>query len=163
MTLHTTLSASESWRAAWIFFATPASHARVVVAAKNFVTVYFLGAYVAALAAFWSWFYERVWHAAVHALVLGALAHLLLQFAVIARPSLPFAAEPHKAQRSATTFMLFLAGGVVAGVFPFLLAVIYRSAFATAGMIVVLALATAAIEYALRLRVDEAIGEMEFR
>jgi hypothetical protein len=64
MTLHTALAASESWRAAWIFFAAPVSHARIVVAAKNFVTVYFLGTYVIALAAFWSWFFDRVWHAA---------------------------------------------------------------------------------------------------
>jgi hypothetical protein len=163
MTLHTTLAASESWRAAWIFFATPASHARVVVAAKNFVTVYFLGAYVAALAAFWSWFYERVWHAAVHALMLGALAHLLLQLAVIARPALPFAAEPHKAQRSVTTFVLFFVGAILAGVFPFVLTRVYRSGAATVGLIVFLAFITAAIEYALRLRVDEAIGELEFR
>jgi hypothetical protein len=163
MTLHTALAASESWRAAWIFFATPASHARIVVASKNFVTFYFLGTYVIALTAFWSWFYERLWHAAVHALILGALAHLLLQLAVITRPSLPFAAEPHKAQRSATTFALFLAGGIVAGVFPFLLLIIYRSAVITAATVVFLLLVTAAVEYALRLRVDEAIGELEFR
>src|SRR5260221_14609303 len=58
MTLHTALTASESWRAAGVFFATPASHARIVVAAKNFVTVYFLGAYIVALAGFWSWFFH---------------------------------------------------------------------------------------------------------
>jgi ABC-2 type transport system permease protein len=163
MTLHTALAASESWRAAWIFFATPASHARIVVAAKNFVTVYFLGAYVLLLAAFWSWFYERVWHAVVHALILGMLAHLLLQLAVITRPSLPFAAEPHKAQRSATMFAVFLVGGLVAGIFPGLLTIVYRSAAATAGTIGFLAVVTVAVEYALRLRVDEAIGQMEFR
>lgn len=163
MTLHASLATSESWRAAWIFFATPASHARIVVAAKNFVTIYFLGAYVVALAALWSWFYVRVWHAALHALILGALAHLLLQLAVIARPSLPFAAEPHKAQRSASTFALFFVGAVVAGVFPFVLTLVYASPLATAGTVVFLALVTAAVEVALRLRVDEAIGEMEFR
>jgi hypothetical protein len=163
MTLHSALTSSESWRAAWIFFATPASHARIVVAAKNFVTVYFLGTYVVALAAFWSWFFEKVWHAAVHALLMGALAHLLLQLAVITRPALPFAAEPHKAQRSGALLLLFIAGGVVAGLFPFLLTFVYRSPVTTIGMIVFLAAVTAAVEWALRLRVDEAIGELEFR
>ena len=163
MTLHTALAASESWRAAWVFFATPASHARIVVAAKNFVTVYFLGSYVVALAALWSWFFDRVWHAAIHALLLGAIAHLLLQLTVIMRPTLPFATEPRQAQRAGSMFLLFLAGGVVAGVFPFLLRFIYRSAAATAGLCVVLAAVTIAIEYALRLRVDEAIGALEFR
>src|SRR6185436_17207541 len=163
ITLHAALSASESWRAAWIFFATPASHARIVVAAKNFVTFYFLGSYLIVLAAFWSWFFERVWHAAIHALILGVLAHLLLQLAVITRPSLPFAAEPHKAQRSASTFALFIVGGVVAGVFPSLLAIIYRSAVITVATVIFLMLITAAVEYALRLRVDEVIGDLEFR
>jgi hypothetical protein len=163
MTLHTALAASESWRAAWIFFATPASHARVVVAAKNFVSVYFLGVYVLALAAFWSYFFDRIWHAVLHAALLGALAHILLQLAVITKPALPFAAEPHKAQRSSSTFLLFVAGGLIAGVFPFLLTMIYRSAAATVTLCVFLVAATAAIEYALRLRVDEAIGELEFR
>jgi hypothetical protein len=163
MTLHGALAGSESWRAAWIFFASPASHARIVVAAKNFVTVYFIGTYVLALALFWSWFFDRLWHAAVHALMLGALAHILLQLTVIARPSLPFAAEPHKAQRSAPMLLLFLAGGVVAGLFPFLLMVVYRTATTTIGTVLFLAIVTAVIEYALRLRVDEAIGELEFR
>lgn len=163
MTLHTALAASESWRAAWIFFATPASPARVVVAAKNFVTVYFLGAYVLALAAFWSYFFDRVWHAVIHAIVLGSLAHILLQLAVIVRPALPFAVEPRKAQRSASTFLLFLAGGVVAGGFPLVLRVIYRSPVAIATMCVLLVIVTAAIEFALRLRVNEAIGELEFQ
>jgi hypothetical protein len=163
MTLHTALAASESWRAAWIFFATPSSHARVVVAAKNFVSVYFLGTYVLALAVFWSYFYERVWHALLHALMLGGLAHILLQLAVIARPALPFAAEPHKAQRSSSTFLLFLVAGIVAGVFPSLLSIVYQSAVATVLTCVVLLGVTIAIEYALRLRVEEVTGDLEFR
>jgi hypothetical protein len=163
MTLHTALAASESWRAAWIFFATPASHARIVVAAKNFVTVYFLGAYVLALALLWSYLFDKVWHAVVHALVLGLLAHLLLQLTVITRPMLPFATEPHKAQRGARTFLLFVAGGMIAGIFPGLLRQIYGSSLATAGMCTILIATTAAVEYVLRLRVDEAIGELEFR
>jgi hypothetical protein len=163
MTLHAALAASESWRAAWIFFAAPASHARLVVATKNFVTLYFLGAYVAALAAFWSYFFDRVWHAVLHALVLGALAHILLQLTVITRPFLPFSTEPHKAQRSVNMFVLFVVGGVISGVVPMLLPIVYRTGGATIGLCLLLVAITAAIEYALRLRVDEAIGDLEFR
>src|SRR4026209_772534 len=97
MTLHAALTVSESWRAAWIFFSTPASHARIVVAAKNFVALYFLGGYVVVLAAFWGSFSDAVWHAGVPALFPGLLAHLLLQLNVIVKPALPFAAEPRKA------------------------------------------------------------------
>ena len=112
------MTVSESWRAAWIFFASPASHARIVVAAKNFITVYFLGAYLLVLAAFWSYFFDRIWHAVVHALFAGLLAHLLLQLMVMVKPTLPFAAEPRKAERSAGMFGLFFVGSIAAGFSP---------------------------------------------
>jgi hypothetical protein len=163
MTLHAALTASESWRAAWIFFASPASHARIVVAAKNFVAMYFVGAYVLVLGALWSYFFERIWHAAVHALIAGLLAHLLLQLHVIVKPALPFAAEPRKAERSATLFGIILLGSIAAGVAPSVLSVVYRSMLATATVLALLVATTAGVEYALRLRVDEAIGVLEFR
>jgi hypothetical protein len=154
---------SESWRAAWIFFATPASHARIVVAAKNFVAIYFLGSYLFALALLWSYFFDRVWHAAVHALFAGLLAHLLLQLAVIVKPALPFAAEPRKGERSAAMFWVILLGSLVAGIFPYLLPLIYRDAIVTVVALGFMVAVTLGIEYALRLRVAEAIGELEFR
>jgi hypothetical protein len=163
MTLHAALTVSESWRAAWIFFATPASHAQIVVAAKNFVTVYFLGVYLIVLAVFWSFFFDRVWHAIVHALFAGLLAHMLLQLAVMVKPALPFAAEPRKAERSSAMFIVFIAGGIAAGVFPFLLSIVYRSVPLTFGVLVFVMAVTVAIEYALRLRIAEAIGDLEFR
>jgi hypothetical protein len=163
MTLYAALTASESWRAAWIFFASPASHARIVVAAKNFVSIYFLGGYLIVLAAFWSFFFARTWHAAVHALFAGLLAHLVLQLMVMVKPALPFAAEPRKAERSAAMFVVGVGGVFVGMVFPWILREVYRSlplTFAVLGFMLAL---TAVIEYALRLRVDEAIGDLEFR
>jgi len=163
MTLHAALTISESWRAAWIFFATPASHARIVVAAKNFVSIYFLGGYLVALAALWSFFFTRVWHAVVHALFAGLLAHLLLQVMVMVKPTLPFAAEPRKAERSSALFGVLFVGMIVASLFPVLLRLIYASVTLTLGVLGFMVAVTAAIEYALRLRVDEAIGALEFR
>jgi hypothetical protein len=163
MTLHAALNTSESWRAAWIFFATPASAARVIVAAKNFVAFYFLGSYVAVLTTIWTWFFGNIWHAAVHALFAGLVAHLLLQLTVIAKPALPFAAEPRKAERSNRVMWILAIGSVAAGVLPALLPFVYRSALLTVAALTLTLGATAALEYALRLRVDEAIGELEFR
>ena len=163
MTLHAALTVSESWRAAWIFFATPVSHARIVVAAKNFVTVYFLGGYLVVLAAVWSYYFDRVWHALVHALFAGMLAHILLQLTVIVKPALPFATEPRKAERSSMLFGVILVASVIAGIFPFALTVVYRNGAVTAAALLLMLAMTAAIEYALRLRVAEAIGDLEFR
>jgi len=163
MTLQASLTISESWRAAWIFFATPASPARVVVAAKNFVSLYFLGSYLLVLAAVWSYFFEHVWHAVVHAVFAGLLAHLLLQLTVIVKPALPFAAEPRKGERSAAMFWLILVGSMAAGTFPYVLPVVYRSALATALALGLMIATTIGVEYALRLRVNEAIGDLEFQ
>jgi hypothetical protein len=163
ITLHAALSVSESWRAAWIFFATPVSHARVVVAAKNFVAVYFLGSYLLVLIAVWSYYFDTVWHAVVHAAFAGLLAHALLQLAVIVKPALPFASEPRKGERSAMMIGVILLGSIVAGLFPVLLPLVYRHTALTVLAMGFLLAVTAGIEYALRLRVAEAIGNLEFR
>ena len=163
ITLHAALSVSESWRAAWIFFATPVSHARIVVAAKNFVAVYFLGSYLLVLIAVWSYYFDSVWHAVVHAAFAGLLAHALLQLAVIVKPALPFATEPRKAEGSAMIIGVIAIGSFVAGIFPFLLPLVYRHTALTVVAMCFLLAVTAGIEYALRLRVAEAIGNLEFR
>jgi hypothetical protein len=163
MTLHAALTVSESWRAGWIFFSTPVSHARVVVAAKNFVAVYFLGGYLAVLAAVWSYYFDRVWHALVHAVFAGLMAHVLLQLTVIVKPALPFSTEPRKAERSSMMFGVLLAGSVMAGAFPFVLMFVYQSTSATLVTLLLMVGLTAAIEYALRLRVTETIAGLEFR
>ncbi len=163
MTLHASLRVSDSWRAAWIFFASPADPARLIVAGKNFVSVWFIGSYLLALAIFWSFFYDRVWHAFLHAVVVGLLAHLLLQAAVILRPEVPFAAEPRHAERTSQLWVLFLIGGIIGGLIPIALPLVYASTTWIVGTPALLLGVTAAMEYAVRLRARDAVMEMEFR
>jgi hypothetical protein len=163
MTLHASLRVSDSWRAAWIFYATPADPARLIVAAKNFVSVWFIGSYLVGLAIFWSLFYDRVWHAVVHALVIGLLAHLLLQAAVILRPEIPFAAEPRHGERTGQLWLLVLVGSFLAGLVPVVLPFVYERGTWTIAMVALLGGVSGGLEYALRLRAREAVMEMEFR
>jgi hypothetical protein len=163
MTLHASLQYSDSWRAAWIFFATPASPARLIVAAKNFVAIWFLGGYLLLLAAIWSYSYERIWHAFFHAAIIGLLAHMLLQLTVMLRPALPFAAEPRRVERSARLYGVLFFGSLIAAIVPTFLPLVYARPPLTSIVVIVLLGSTAALEYALRLRVAEAIGELEFR
>jgi hypothetical protein len=162
MTIQSSIASSDSWRAAWIFFATPADPARLIVAAKNFVAVWFLGGYLLLLAIVWSFFFERIWHAAVHALVIWLIAHLLLQAATIARPALPFASEPRQAQRTSQLFGLFIVGGIAAGFLPLLLPFVYAGAVRTMTFVAFVLGVTTVTEYALRLRAREAVLDMEF-
>lgn len=163
MTLQAGLQYSDSWRAAWIFFATPASAARLIVAAKNFVAVWFLGGYLLLLAGIWSYYYERVWHAFFHAAVIGLLAHMLLQLAVMSKPALPFASESRKVDRSAGVYTAFFFGSLIASIIPVFLPLVYARPPLTAAVVLLMLFVTVALEYTLRLRVAEAIGDLEFR
>ena len=163
MTLHSSLQYSDGWRAAWIFFATPASAARLIVAAKNFVAQWFLGGYLLLLAGIWSFYYERVWHAFFHAAMIGLLAHMLLQLAVLIRPALPFASEPRRAERTSSLYVIFLFGSLLAAIVPMFLPLVYERPPILAAVVAVMVTLTVALEFALRLRVNEAIGDLEFR
>jgi hypothetical protein len=163
MTLHSALMASDSWRAAWIFFTTPADPARLIAAAKNFVAVWFLGGYLALLGLVWIFVYEAAWHAIAHAAMVWLVAHMLLQGAVIVHPALPFASEPLRAQRSAQLFWLFLLGGLAANLLPAVLPAVYAKISSTGIFFLLLAAATVALEYLLRRRARRAMLELEFR
>jgi drug/metabolite transporter (DMT)-like permease len=125
--------------------------------------VWFLGSYLLLLAAIWSYYYERIWHAFFHAAVIGLLAHMLLQVAVMMRPSLPFAAEPRKVERSARLYGVLFFGSMIAAVIPTFLPFVYVSASLTAMVVALMVAITAALEYTLRLRITEAIDDLEFR
>jgi hypothetical protein len=163
MTLHGSLLYSDSWRSAWIFFATPADPAKLIVSAKNFVAIFFLGGYIVLLAIVWSFYFERVWHAVVHAAFVGVLAHFLLQGAVILHPALPFATEPRKAERSSQVMGLFFLASIASGVAPILLGLAYRSLATTFILAIVLVSVTLGLESLLRERARRAVLEMEFR
>jgi hypothetical protein len=163
MTLHSSLQYSDGWRAAWIFFATPASAAKLILAAKNFVAQWFLGGYLLLLAAIWSFYYERVWHAFFHAGMIGLLAHMLLQLAVLLRPALPFASEPRRAERTSSLYVVFLFGSLLAAIIPMFLPLVYERPPLLVACVVIMVSVTGALEFALRLRVNEAIGDLEFR
>jgi hypothetical protein len=162
MVLHSALQYSDGWRAGWIFWASPCDPGRLVLAAKNFVAVVFIGAYVVLLGTMWSFLFERVWHAFVHALVLGLIAHLLLQWAVLMSPALPFTKEPKRGEHSGRIFGLLFVSMAATSMTPFLMPLIYRRGSTTIGLFVILAAASVAFERVARRRVAAAISELEW-
>lgn len=162
MVLHSALQYSDGWRAAWIFWASPCDPGRLVLAAKNFVTIVFIGAYVVLLGTMWSLTFERAWHAFIHAVVLGSIAHLLLQWAVILNPAVPFTKEPKRGDQSSRIFGLLFVSILATSAMPFVLPMIYRRAWSTLAMFAVLAAASVALERIARRRVTAAISELEW-
>ena len=162
MVLHGAIPISAHWRASWIFWATPADPARLVIAAKNFVTLFVLGPYLLMMAGFWCVFYERIWHALVHAAFVGAGAHMLLQGAVMLSPQMPFSREPKHAEQSGGLFMLFFFGMLATTIGPALLPFIYARPLLTIVVAVLLAAATAVLERMLHRRVSAYAETLEF-
>ncbi|HJR61471.1 MAG TPA: hypothetical protein VJ813_18835 [Vicinamibacterales bacterium] len=161
MILHSALQVSDHWRASWIFLATPADPARLLVATKNFVAIFVLGSYLLLMAGFWTMFYERVWHALVHALFVGAGAHMLLQASVILSPGLPFAKEPKRTEQSGRLFFLLFVGMLFTSLGPALLPFVYSSAARTIALAAVLAAVTAVLERTLHRRARAFTAELE--
>src|SRR4029078_662297 len=75
------LAGSDGYRAAWIYFATPADRAALVVATKNVVAAFFLVPYAVFLVGVLSWRFGHLGHAFVHAGFLSLLGLLVLQSA----------------------------------------------------------------------------------
>jgi hypothetical protein len=101
-------SASEAYRAAWIYFATPANRAALIVSLKNVIVTFFLLPYVAFLAVAFTWRFGHLGHALVHAGFMGLIGHLALQTGALVEPRLPFALPPKKSANSAAMFAWML-------------------------------------------------------
>jgi hypothetical protein len=162
MVLHSALQYSDSWRAAWLFWASPSDHGRLVLAAKNFVSVVFIGAYVLLLAVLWSFSFDRVWHAFLHAAILGGLAHVLLQTAVITNPALPFTKEPKRGEQSSRIFGLLFVSIATTSMTPFVLPIVYRRVWSTIALIAAMAAVSLVLERVAHRRARTAMAALEW-
>lgn len=102
------LYSSESYRAAWIFFATPADRARFAARVRHSVTLYFFLPYIVLAAIGLAWRFEEAWHGMVHALLLGGLGVLIMQVAQFLWPRLPFALAHNLPRAGVPNFLTLL-------------------------------------------------------
>jgi len=129
MTLRQAIVTSDAYRASWLFYATPADRTRLVLAARDVITVFFLVPYLAFMAAIFTYFFGNVLHAILHAFFLGFMSYLVLQFTIMLDPKLPFSTPPMKDTRGGMTFalqLLVMFLGIAA--YVLLTYVVYRSA-----------------------------------
>ncbi len=155
------LYTSESWRAAWIFFATPAERARLAARVRHFVTLCFFLPYLVLAAIGLAWRFEDAWHGVVHALLLGGLGVLVMQVAQFLWPRLPFALSHNRPGTRATTVVTLLGGFVLAAAMAFYSPFAYaRPAWAT-GTFVAVALCVAGMERILPARLNRKLRWLE--
>jgi hypothetical protein len=66
-------------------------------------------------------------------------------------------------ERSAGVYTAFFFGSLIASIIPVFLPLVYARPPLTAAVVLLMLFVTAALEYTLRLRVAEAISDLEFR
>jgi hypothetical protein len=129
MTLRQLLVTSEAYRASWLFYATPVDRTRLVLGARDIITLFFLVPYVCFLAGLFTYFFGSVLHAVVHAFFLGFMSYLVLQLTIMLDPKLPFATPPQKDTRGAMMFGVQMAVFFLGMIAYFVLThIVYRSA-----------------------------------
>ncbi len=149
---------SESYPAAWVFFAAPVDRAKLVVNAGICVAVFFVAPYAVLLAGIFLWSFGNAVHALVHAVVLGVFAHLALQLRLLASPLLPFSEPPRKGSAMGNLMGMILISMMIAVFLPLIFRVGYANEALTAvlmGTLVLLAvLLPRAVERSIRPRVQ---------
>jgi hypothetical protein len=144
-------AATESYQGSWIYRATPADPARLVIALKNIAVVYFLLPFLLFVAAVFAWRFGDVTRAVAHTAMLGVISHIVMLGSVIISPRLPFALPPDKMRGNATLMgwmLVVIIGGQLA------LATLDRWVYVTA----VRTLAAFAVLIALTLALNRALA-----
>jgi hypothetical protein len=160
--LKSTLTYSDTYQASWIYWATPADRAQLVLWSKNCVLFYFQLPYLAGIAAVCLYFFRNLGHVLVHVAVLALLSHLLLQVSVLLQPSLPFSQPPRKGQRTGGILVILMFGPMLAMLLIFVISrLVYPRPPLVLAALITLAAATWAMERVLTrwIRVRSAVLE----
>ncbi|RPJ58350.1 MAG: hypothetical protein EHM23_17815 [Acidobacteria bacterium] len=162
--LQTNLKNSDYYQASWIFFASPMHRDRLVLAAKNFVVMYFLVPYLLMIGILFGYFYAALWHAGVQLLVLAMVAHIVLQIAVFISPEVPFSRPIKKGERSARMILIMMIMPILTlGFLSVVFLLVYPRPILTAGLLLFLVLLTFLIERLLRVRIQRRLGALQYR
>jgi hypothetical protein len=156
------LTRSDSFRASWIFFASPARRMTIVRSSQNVLVAFFLLPYLLFLLALYTYLTGHLFHVAVHIALQGLLGYLVLQVTMLADPALPFSKPPLKVRNSVAMLGFVGAGAAASTVLDAFSAELYGSALATAGVFGAIALASVVVDRLTRARVELETESLEF-
>ncbi len=161
--LRQNLTRSDSYRASWIYFASPIDHTRVIAATRNVLTVVFLLPYMVFVSAVLIYFTGNPGHILTHMLMLGLISRLLLQLIFLIDPELPFSKPMVKGERSAQMFVTMFATMIIAfGVGPLLSLFVYPNPLRIVVAVALLLGASRVIDILTRVRLAGVTARLEF-
>lgn len=91
------ITSSDSYRASWIFHVSPADRTKLVIGARNAITLFIVVPYLLLLGGYFAWSFGNVWHAALMMVFLGLMSQIVFEVIVLIDPRLPFSDPPNRA------------------------------------------------------------------
>ncbi len=156
------LSHSESFRASWIFFATPTDRTRLIASSKNVLVVSFLIPYLAVLGVTLAFMTQGLLWVATYLVLVGSVSHLGLMVVTVVNPELPFSKEAKKGRNSSRVFLVMMVIGVAGAVLPILSRVVLGRVVPTAIALGTILAITLALGPITRRRIERQSGYLEF-
>ena len=157
------LESSNAYEASWIFYATPASQPRLVLATRNALFVLFaVPVLLFALGIFWHYF-DNALHAIVHTAVISSLSFVFLQLIYLLNPKLPFSQPKTRGSQSRAmilAFFLLPALGIV--LLSVIASLVYVSAVRTGILLIGLVVLAALLEMWIKQRVQHTARRLQF-
>ena len=157
------IARSDAYRAAWVFFVTPARRADLIVAVKTLAFLYFLVPYLLGLALILTYFFGNALHAFVHIVVEGLIVNLFLLAVVALQPNLPFSQPVQKGTTSGWLIAVMGIGGGVQAISTHVLGFIVYPYPVVLGSVVASLLAAGLLgQRLLRRRLERVTADLEF-
>lgn len=153
---------SDSFRAGWIFFASPVDRARLVTGAGHCIALFVLVPYLTILGGVFVWAFGDILHAVAHAGVLGLISNLAVQLRLLLAPRLPFSEPPAKSGFSVGVFTAMAVSGILIALLPLPLGAAYASTASTVSTIVALTLANAVAPRLVARHIAPRLQRLEF-
>ncbi len=162
MLLKAHLAHSESFRASWVFFATPTDRTRLIRSSKNVLLASFLIPYLAVLGVTLAFMTRDLLWVATYLLLAGSVSHLGLLVVTVVSPELPFSKRVEKGRRSSRTILMMMVIGVAGAFLPMLSRAVLGRAVQTAVAFGAILAITLALGPITRRRVERQAQYLEF-
>ena len=156
------LTRSESFRASWIFFASPADRMAIVRSSIRVLVAFFLLPYLLFVTLVYTYFVGSVFHVALHMSLQGLLSLLVLQVAMLIDPALPFSRPTQKGRDSFLLFVFLIMMTMIGVFLSIFSAELYSSVLATISVFGAMIGVSIVVDWLTRARVGLQAASLEF-
>lgn len=153
---------SGDFRAAWVFYATPASGSALVLALRGLIVRRFLAPYLAFVGVLLVFVVTDLARLGVMLALLALGSHAILLVVMIAAPGLPFSQPPDRVSQSRRTVGLFILMGIAVGVAQGGLTLALWNPLTMAAALALAIGVNVVFEQVLRRRIDRLMAGVEF-